>query len=59
MRNLREYEGYSNDCDEWRYKEELETLGEETQHSTPYKPYSVYNALCAKRKLLTVGLKFH
>ena len=32
------YEGYSNDCDEWRYEEELECL---EKHSTPYQPYRV------------------
>ena len=45
------YEGYSNDCDEWRCEEELECLEEEMEHSTPYQPYSVYSALRVKVKL--------
>ena len=47
------YEGYSNDCDEWRYEEELEysTRKKEIQHPTPCQPYNVYNALHAIVKL--------
>ena len=52
------YEGYSNDCDEWRCEEELECLEEEMEHSTLYQPYSVYSALRVKVKLaLNCGRK--
>ena len=56
------YVGYSEDHDEWRNEEELESLGEgqneKTTAGSPYQPFSIHSILRVKiKQALTCGRK--